>query len=512
MSDAPASASSSRIWWLAGCLAFASTLLLLSWFWQGGLPYDSSSGVWATLAHDISQGELYRPVEGPAGYGGTRYMPLFFSIHGALIHAGWPVAGAGMALTLASLGGLLGAAYVFMRRVGATAGFAVPATLVITASISVQLLGISIKGDLLAAALNLVGLVLAVRGMAEREEGMLRAAGVVLSLAILTKFTEVFGLLTLVVWLGGRKEWRLLAAVLIPAVLVTVTGLSLANWLSGGRMAEAFAVCATGGLNLGYAYRFPLWFARVAGEDPFFVAIALAGLALAVRRSHRVGGDLLGWYFAVTAVFTVLMFASPGTDSNHLIDLLVAALAVIAAEFSSGAVGRRTIRAGSWVLVLAIVATWVPGIPSVFHFLQARGRPTQAAVDEIVRRLPRGSEKTWLSENPIVPLAVGERPAVLDSFSLRLLASRSSRVRQEFLGGLTRQRYSAVILVDWSGVPQQERWSEIARHTSLGVTQFYGEVHFPAGFLETLESGYRLSFVTGPFVVFEPRGRSGSAP
>jgi hypothetical protein len=514
MSNAPSSARAPLTCWLAGLIASASATILLAWFWRGGLPYDSSSGVWATLADDVAHGELYRAVDGPTGYGGTRYMPLFFAVHGALIHARWPVLWSGMFLTLASSVMLLGLTYRLMRAFGATRQIALPATLVTTASISFQLLGLSIKGDFLGAALNLAGLLLVLRGGKLSREWMLRAAGVAFALAILTKFTEVFALGAVVIWLARGKQWRRLTAIVVPAALATATGLTLANWLSGGRMAEAFAVCATGGLKLSYAWRFPYWFVRVSCEDPFFVAIALAGAVLALGRLRRLGWDLPLIYYAVTVIGTLLMFASPGTDSNHVIDLLVASLVITAVECSSGAIPARAMSAAAALLAVAISVTWIPGMPSVYHFLQERGRPTQAGagVDEIFRRLPDGASTALLSENPIVPLAIGQRPAVLDTFSLRLLSSGSDNVRREFFERLTQKQYAAVVLVDWSGAPKDERWREIERHTSLGVQQFYGEVHFPAGFLSALNAHYRLSFVVSPFVVFEPRTGEGGAP
>jgi hypothetical protein len=142
----------------------------------------------------------------------------------------------------------------------------------------------------------------------------------------------------------------------------------------------------------------------------------------------------------------------------------------------------------------------------VRHFFEARGRPTLAAVQEIQRRLPPGGEKRLLAENPLVPIALGQRPEVLDCFSLRLLAADRPGAREAFLADLEGRRYSAVVLVDWSGAPLPELPAALAAHGSPGANRFYGEVHFPAGFLATLQANYRLSFAVAPFVVFEPFG------
>ena len=43
------------------------------------------------------------------------------------------------------------------------------------------------------------------------------------------------------------------------------------------------------------------------------------------------------------------------------------------------------------------------------------------------------------------------------------------------------------------------------KHSSLGVDRFYGEVHFPPGFLDLMKKHYFLSFVKKPYVVYEPK-------
>src|SRR3989449_7858143 len=69
-----------------GCLVpFISSIALMAWYWPGSLPQDSSSGVWTALAQDFARGVFYRPTADAFGFGGTRYMPMFFVLHGSLI-------------------------------------------------------------------------------------------------------------------------------------------------------------------------------------------------------------------------------------------------------------------------------------------------------------------------------------------------------------------------------------------------------------------------------------------
>jgi hypothetical protein len=489
---------------LAAVTAVAGGLWLLVWYWPGGLPYDATSGVWTALADDFARGDLYRPVHGELGYGGTRYLPLFFVLHGTLIRAGLAAGTAGMLLTFASIGLLGAAAYRLMRILGAGPALAWPCVLLLPASIAFQLLGVAVKGDLLAAACSAGGLAAAVawneRGW---RPGFAFACGG-FAAAILTKFTAVFALVALGLWLV-RSGRRARAGALAAGVLAVVgAGLAAVQGLSVGRLLESFAACVTGGLGTDYAWKFPGWFALVVAQDPFFLALFLAAAAAAIRRFRRTGLDLPLTYFIVTALGTMLLFVSPGIDSNHLMDLLVAAVVLLAVELTQGGAGRG-VAVGAGVFAAAVAATWLPGVPSVRHFFAERGRPTLEAVQEIDRRLPATGPRRLLAENPLVPVVLGQRPEVLDCFSLRLIAARSPAVRAEFMENLAARRYTAVVLVDWSGAPVDELPAALARHSSPGVAQFYGEVHFPAGFLDALWRNYRLSFVVRPFVVLEPR-------
>jgi hypothetical protein len=54
-----------------------------SWPREAHLSY--AEGIWIGLASDAAHGVFYRPLDGPLGYGGTRYLPLFFVAHGGLI-------------------------------------------------------------------------------------------------------------------------------------------------------------------------------------------------------------------------------------------------------------------------------------------------------------------------------------------------------------------------------------------------------------------------------------------
>lgn len=488
---------------ITGAVAAIGTAVLWVWYWTGGLPYGHVSGVWSALADDYAHGEFYRPLHDGNQYGGTRYMPLFFWAQGSLIKLGLSAPIAGAILSFASLLTLGALALRLMREWGASTPLAWPCLLLATSSISLQLLGISIKGDLLAAACSAGGLAAGLTWQRSKRSTWLIIAGLAFGAAILTKFTAGFGFVALLVWLILQRQWRPAVQLFTTTTVITLAVIIFSNHSSDGRMASNFLACASGDLDVSYAIHFLYWFARVIVQDPFFVLLLVAAIALAIRRWRATGPDLMLVYGGITLVGTVGLFASPGTDSNHLIDLLVAAVVLIAVEGTRAGIGPRA----KWSLMTfttMLVLTWIPGVPSVRQVLTSKGRPTLASIAAIEDHLALHPNDRILAENPIVPLVMGRRPEVLDPFNLRILAQRDPQIAEQFSTAIIEQTFAAVILIDWSGAEISDLPTAMANHTSLGEQAFYGEVHFPTGFLELLLQHYEITFVDSPLVVLRP--------
>src|SRR5262245_6661216 len=71
------------------CLLVGLTVCRMTRSWPNEAHLSYAEGVWIGLALDTAHGTFYRPLDGPEGYGGTRYFPLFFSLHAGLIRAGF---------------------------------------------------------------------------------------------------------------------------------------------------------------------------------------------------------------------------------------------------------------------------------------------------------------------------------------------------------------------------------------------------------------------------------------
>ena len=113
------------------------------------------------------------------------------------------------------------------------------------------------KSDGLAAALNVWGLVLAVR--AANRHGKLYPAAMLFAAAWSAKITTIFGLAAVCVWLVAtarqRLAWRLGAQTVCGYLLVAC----LTIFASHGRVVEIFRACASGGTHWSYIAEGPLW-------------------------------------------------------------------------------------------------------------------------------------------------------------------------------------------------------------------------------------------------------------
>jgi len=174
-------------------------------FWQNEAYLDDASGNWTALARDFAAGVLYRPLQSPDGYGGSRYFPLHFVLHAAFMKVfGSPIA-AGHVMAALAMVLLMGGVYAWLRASGAPFLLAASCGSFVLAIRPAQEALLAIKGDGLAAALNVWGV--AVCASAAGAAGVL-AAALLFTLAFATKITAVSGVTAAVLWfwLTGQRR------------------------------------------------------------------------------------------------------------------------------------------------------------------------------------------------------------------------------------------------------------------------------------------------------------------
>ncbi len=505
-----AASAARRPWaaWAGSFVILAGAVRLVLWYWPGAVPLDVTSGVWTALAKDFADGVLYRPVFGPSGYGGTRYMPLFFVAHGALIRLGLDPVSAGLGLTALSAVLFDLALYLTLRELGVRASLALPFSLLGHATVSVQLLTLATKCDLLASALNLGAVAAALRYARRPRRATLALTVLAPAAAFFTKLTTVSGAIAAVGLLRSRSGRRPALAAALALLLLLTAGFALVLAASDGRAWTSMQAVGSGGINLLYAARFPLWFGLAILEDPFYLLIFLTALFYAVRETRRRTFAFALGYFWLTLALTAPVFASPGTDNNHLIDLLGASILVLGHVSEHVADAAKVATALPAALAGLTAISWLPGMVSVGSVVEGAGRPERRAIAAIVDRA--GSPGRILSENPLLPVLAGGRPVLSDPFSLHILAAKMPEVRADFARRLADGEFPIVVLDDWSGSDAGHVMSALRSRADRGVDRFYGDVRFTQDFLDLLERYYVVSKVERPFVVFERR--PGRAP
>ncbi|MCH7807559.1 MAG: hypothetical protein IH995_10570, partial [Proteobacteria bacterium] len=188
------------------------------WFLPGAVPIGHTSGVWTAMAHDFSLGILYRPVFDEFGYGGTRYMPLYFILHGYLMMMNPDPIITGFVLSLAIVVFLDVGVYLLLREIGIRPLIALPLTFLPHASISFQLLTLEFRGDFLSTAFNIWGMLFALQHLRNKSWFLLTLSSLSFLGALFTKFTTVQGLAAILLYyfFQGRKK--------SAVFLATVTG------------------------------------------------------------------------------------------------------------------------------------------------------------------------------------------------------------------------------------------------------------------------------------------------
>src|SRR5271165_6191537 len=281
--------------YVAAGLLLLLTLARVYTGWRAGVAMTATSGIWTALAVDLKNGVFYRPLYGDLGYGGTRYFPLHFILHAALMKIELGPEAAGHALQAVACLALLFGVYRILRRLGADRPMAACVSLLVLAPKSTQIAYLSIRGDLLPAALNVLGLAICMAPRVERRH--LLGASFFFTLAFSAKPTSLFGIAAVLLsfLLSGRV--RKAMGLLLATGLGCVGVLGVMLVATGGRVFTIMRTCATAaGFSLFTGVKHLVtWPAQGLPIEFAFVILGLAGL-FALPRSK---------IFSIPALFFV---------------------------------------------------------------------------------------------------------------------------------------------------------------------------------------------------------------
>jgi hypothetical protein len=458
-----------------------------TWIWwrtDAGITF--ASGVMITMATDLKEGVFYRPLYDSQGYGGTRYFPLYFSLHALLLKLGMPLLAGAYLLSALAILLLMAGVFRLLRELGVEAWLAACAAGALLAAGSVQLSLSTPQADGLAAALNVWGLAAIVRTPHSSRRVLL--ASLLFTLAWSAKLTTVFGLIAAVIWLmaaGFKRVAGLLVAETACGYLLVA---GIMTFASRGRVVEIFKACASGGADWRFIVSGPARMESMAAyTDPglvMFAVFALTALAW-MTFSSKLWLNLPALLLITTLATTMLIFGSPGTAANHLLDVQVASVVLLVTWVGHENTPLQK-RIGVYLIALLVLVAAVP----LLHHIRAWNAWYHPHQFQRIIEFIGPADGPILAENPVIPALAGQHPYVLDPWMVQLLEQRRAGFAGPLLERLHDRAFAAVVL---SADPAQE-----------SVRRWYDTVSFGPGFALALVENYKLATVIDKDWIFVP--------
>jgi hypothetical protein len=453
-------------------------------------------GVWLTCAYDLLHGTFYRPLFSSLGYGGTRYFPLYFLLTAALAKLFGSLITSALALSAVSIALMCGAAYFALRRLSVPTLLIAGGLAAILAAATTQQALVGAKGDTLAAALSLWGLVLCLNldlklktsSASPRSSPRLSLylAALFFALAFAAKLTTVFGVAAVVLsWTFARryKEAVELAVVTACGYIVVVLAMYLG---SDGRIFAIFRACASGGGSLSYRLQAPLHLLSKALEvDPLILLILIPAAAFGLAAFRDQLTEILPVYFALALLVTIVIFGSPGIGINHLLDLHVASALLLVISISRL---PQPGDVGAGILAFCLLAALGPTAQDLHGDLHRHSIPADAK--DALAHVPVDNRPV-LAENPVVVLTSGKAPYLLDPFMFRILADARPELAKDFWVKMNHRDFAAIIL-------DRDPASAVGK-------AWYTSTHFGGEFLQDLEANYSCIYEVGQLHVCTPK-------
>jgi hypothetical protein len=438
---------------MAALLALVSFAVLASWaivclfHLQDAYQLDHTSGVWIGLVHHLKQGVLYPEVYDGQVFGGSRYMPGYFSLHAALAELTGEMVLSGKLLSLGTAVACLCLIFLVLRQLDCSHLMAFALTTLAAASTTVFFASTTIRGDLLPVVCQLAALSFAYRG----GKGGLALAGFCCGLGLMCKVSALWAPAAIGIHLLTR-DWRGCGVFLVALVGSVGAGLGLIDVLSDGRLAENVRVFSE-----------PAFFLLIL-KSPSRLLLFAAGTSptLVILTPFVVVECWTAWCQRRLTVFhtsfvacigmVLLVLADRGTTFNHLVDLEVLAAIVTGLFWRTAVTAGPAQSAARSVVVVAIlwglVALWARNL----------GHPVRDVADAWLGREVKPAypakplaglipdDATLLSEDARVPVTRGQTPVVLDPYALAIIAKKHPDWADDLIRRIRDKTFQFVVL------------------------------------------------------------------
>jgi hypothetical protein len=454
---------------LGGVGVILSYLFLAATHINDRFQINFCSSVYASLAAYLNTGVLYPELADGLHYGGTRYMPLEFTMHAGLARLTGEYLVSGKLLTYTLTLFLFVQLWYTLRAVGCPRGIVLPAVSFILLTDTGYLACTTIRGDLLPVVCQLAALLLLHRETTTRRAAL---AGFCCALGLLAKLSALWGPLAITAYLLLRHRRYLAVFLTVTIVSVGVTILAC-QWGSAGRMYANFAALSAAGATPKDVVLSPvvlLWKLGHSGIAVAFLVPALVGELVAAATQNRHTLFHYGAYacFAVTLV----IFADRGSDYNHLLDLIAFAVIMCgslwgklpSARAGGGAIRPALALAMLWILFTAWANTLVLPVVSANRAIKERSVDPHFTSPPLAGLI--NSNDRVLAEDAWIELSRGRLPTVLDSYAVARLAGLHPEMTEPLARRVEAREFACLILLqrmDATGpATDRYRWEERA--------------------------------------------------
>ena len=465
---------------LAGAVVLAACLLLAVVHVDDRYRLDHVAGARMALAQYLNDGTLYPSLYDGSVYGGTRFMPLPILLHAAVARVTGEYLVSGKLVAYGTMLALLGVVFMLLRRMRCPLPIAVGLLAAVLTTRTALWGAMGLRADTLPLLLQLLA-VAAVAG--SRRPAATAGAAVLAALAFAAKLSAVWAPLAICLWLAVTDRRRLLWFLGAYGAMVAAL-LGFFGAVSDGRIFENVFGLSTAGLaGAGSLLRGPTALIRLMVEEATaaWALLPAAGIAAwLAARQRQPSIHLVS--LACCLLVLVVVLADIGTGWNQLVDpvvltaLVVGELAGRSRSHPLAALAVPAALAGVllWVTVTGLVVTVGPDAREAVGMLRG---------SQLYSRRPLFGQATpttrLLSEDPYVPVSLGQRPVVLDPFMLRRLEDRDPAAVQRLVERIRDREFELVVLVVPLEPPDQEWWREI--HFGTRVTRALADAYTDSG-------------------------------
>jgi len=451
-----------------------------------GSSLDHVSGAWIGLAMDLKDGIFYRPLySDEIGFGGTRFFPLFFSLHALLIlFFGIPLT-SGHIVSIFSGLLLFVACFVIFRQMKINF-FIIFGLLTLLLSVSSIQLGLTtIRADILPVALNIIGIAFVLSKLSKKYKIIF--ASVFFTLAFSAKMTAINGILAVFLWLIFNKRIKEAFSILLFTSIGYILFLAILYFGTSGRIISIFVSCSSGGANLLTVIKAPILFLINAAK--FDWACLLLSLWILYSISWRKISPKTNLFFIFwlsSIIITTFIFGSPGTNYNHLVDVSTASILLAGSLIyqNISQIKKSFIYFFSIIIVFSIIYNVIFLRPLLMDEKKHINKHYPAKIVNLCAQ----DDALVLSEDPMLPILANKRPYLLDPFMLRLVLLKDTNIRLLTLDSIDQKKYSAIIFI----------------YDPLIDIEWYSNTHFGYEFIQKVIQNYRVGMKYGNNVVYFP--------